>query len=509
MDAMISAFSIVATPDVLLTAFLGSLFGLAFGSIPGLTFTMALVLILPVTFALEPTNSIALLLGTYIGGASGGTVAAILIGVPGTPSSAATVTDGYRLTQAGRASITIATSVIVSTFGGIFSLFVMLFAVSLLAKAALAFGPAEIFALVVFGLSTICGLAERSLVRGLIGGVIGLMVMSIGQDPIDGVPRLTFGSVQLLQGVELLVAMIALFAIPQVVETLTEYRAGIKPKINAQNIRVELPSFGFLFGYRWNIIRSSILGTLVGAVPGAHGPIAAFLAYSQERRLAKNPEAWGKGEMGGVIAPETANNAVTGGAMIPLLALGIPGDAAMAILLGGFLIHGIQPGPLLIAEKPEIIYSIYLLFGLAYLMVLCVQLLGVRLFVQALKIPHQYLAVIIMVMCVTGAFAVRNSMFDVGAMIVIGFFGYVLKKCHIPLTPIVLALVLGPTMEREFRTAMIMSSDDLGILVQSIPSLIFLGLTLLVIGNQVVGMFRSRQKRPIEVAVADSEHSVK
>lgn len=490
---MLSALATVSTPDVLLTTFLGALFGLGFGSIPGLTFTMALALILPVTFSLDPTNSIALLLGTYIGGASGGTVAAILIGVPGTPSSAATVVDGYRLTKAGRASITIATSVIVSTFGGLFSLVIMLFAVSLLAKAALAFGPAEIFALVIFGMSTICGLAGRSLVRGLIGGTIGLMVMTIGQDPIDGVPRLTFGSVQLLQGVELLVAMIALFAIPQVVETLTDYKAGIKPQIDAQNIRLELPSFRFLFGYRWNILRSSILGTLVGAVPGAHGPIAAFLAYSQEKRLAKHPERWGKGEMGGVIAPETANNAVTGGAMIPLLALGIPGDAAMAILLGGFLIHGIQPGPLFLTEHPQVIYSIYLLFGLAYIMVLFVQILGVRVFVQALKIPPQYLAVIIMVMCVTGAYAVRNTMFDVGVMIVIGFIGYVLQKCRIPLTPIVLALVLGPTMEREFRTAMIMSGDDPAILVNSAPSLVFFGLTALIIVSHAVGVIRARR----------------
>ncbi|WP_245944962.1 tripartite tricarboxylate transporter permease [Pelagibacterium lacus] len=486
-----TAAAVAFEPHSLLALVLGSFFGLAFGCIPGLTYTMALALILPLTFTLEPMMAIGVLVSTYVGGASGGTVAAILVGVPGTPSSAATVADGYALAKAGKASITIAMATICSTLGGLFSLLVMVASVQALSNVALAFGPAEIFALVVFGMATICGLAEQSLVRGLIGGVIGLMVMTIGQDPIDGVSRLTFGNVNLLQGVDLLVAMIGLFAVPQVVSTLFEHKSGSSTIVDGKSVKVELPKLGYIWGYRWNILRSSILGTVIGAIPGTSGTISAFLAYSQEKRLAKNPENWGKGDMGGVVAPETANNAVTGGAMIPMLGLGIPGDPATALILGGLLIHGIQPGALLFVEAPDVVYSLYMFYGLAYVLVTVIMLFGVHLFVQALKIPPHLLAVAIMVLCVVGSYSLRNSMFDVGSMIVVGFFGYLLQKARIPLTPILLGLVLGPAMEREFRTAMIMSGDSYSILLSPI-ALLFFGMALLVIVMSLVGMVRSR-----------------
>lgn len=492
MDLFLSTLAISFAPSVVGALLFGSIFGLVFGAIPGLTFTMALALILPLTFTLEPTAAIAMLLSTFIGGASGGTVAAILVGVPGTPSSAATVVDGHKLAKAGKASITIAMATIVSTLGGLFSLIVMVFSVDFLASVALHFGPAEIFALLIFGMSTICGLAERSIVRGLIGGVIGLMVMTIGQDPIDGVSRLTFGSVQLLQGVELLVAMIALFAVPQVVDAFCHHHGGRETLVDPNSVKVELPRPRYIFGYRWNILRSSLLGTIIGAIPGTSGTIAAFLAYSQEKRMAKDPKAFGQGEMGGVVAPETANNAVTGGSMIPVLGLGIPSDPATALILGGFLIHGIQPGPLLFIENPQIIYSVYMLFAASYILVTIFMLFGVRLFVKALHVPHHLLAVAIMVLCVVGSYSIRNSMFDVGAMIVIGFFGYLLHKARIPLTPILLGLVLGPAMEREFRTAMIMSSDDSSIFYTSPTALLFFAFALIVIFKHALGGLRSR-----------------
>lgn len=491
MEAFLTAAAVSFAPNVLGALLFGSIFGLIFGAIPGLTFTMALALILPLTFTLDHTAAIAMLLATFIGGASGGTVAAILIGVPGTPSSAATVVDGHKLAKAGKASITIAMATIVSTIGGLFSLIVMVFSVDLLARFALEFGPAEIFALLIFGMSTICGLAERSIVRGLIGGVIGLMVMTIGQDPIDGVSRLTFGSVYMLQGIELLVAMIALFAIPQVVEAFCQHQGGRDTLVDPKTVKVELPRPGYIFGFRWNILRSSLLGTVIGAIPGTSGTIAAFLAYSQEKKLSRDPSKWGQGEMGGVVAPETANNAVTGGSMIPVLGLGIPSDPATALILGGFLIHGIQPGPLLFIESPEIIYSVYMLFAASYVLVTIFMLFGVRVFVKALHVPHHLLAVAIMVLCVVGSYSIRNSLFDVGAMIVVGFLGYLLHKARIPLTPILLGLVLGPAMEREFRTAMIMSSDDPSIFYTSPTALLFFAFALIVIFKHALGSLRS------------------
>lgn len=494
MDAVLVAFADALSWQSLFAAVIGSVIGLIFGAIPGMTYTMALAIVLPMTFGMSPVAAIALLLSTFIGGATGGTVSAILIGVPGTPSAAATVMDGFALSKQGKASLAIGTATVVSTIGGLISLVIMLISVEGLARVALAFGPAEITALVIFGLSTICGLSERSLTRGLIGGVLGLMIMCIGLDPIDAVQRFTFGSTYMLQGVELLVAMIGLFAVPQVIEMLMLWKRGHHVEIDGSTLKTELPTVRLLLEHRWNILRSTIIGTVVGAIPGTNGAIAAFLAYDQEKRFSKNPERLGKGDIGGVIAPETANNALTGGAMIPLLGLGIPADPAMAIILGGLMIQGIAPGPLLLSTKPEVVFSIYVLFGMSYILVTVILLFGLRAFVRALLIPPQILALCILVMCVVGSFAIRNTLFDVATMMVVGFVGYVLIKVRIPVTPIILGLILGPILERESRTAMVMSEGDLSIFYTSVPSALFLGLAALVIGLQAVSSWRGGHK---------------
>lgn len=492
MDPILHAFAAACTWQVFASTVFGSVVGVIFGSIPGLTFSMAIAMVLPITFGMASEPAIAMLLSAYIGGMTGGSISAVLIGVPGTPSAAATVLDGHPMAKKGQASLAIATATVVSGIGGILSLLIMLVSVHLLARVALAFGPAEITALVVFGLSTICGLAERSLLRGLIGGVLGLMVMSIGQDPLDGEARFTFGTVTLLQGIDLLVAMIGLFALPHVIIALTEWRRGHEKTLDRADVRVELPGLMLLLSRWWNILRSGVLGTVIGAIPGTGGPIAAFLAYDQARRFSKTPKEFGKGNIDGVIAPETANNAVTGGAMIPLLGLGIPGDPATALILGGLLIHGVQPGPLLFMEKPDVVAGIYVLFLLAYVVVIALQLFGVRWFVKALSVPPHLLSIGILVMCVVGSFAIRNTLFDVATMMVIGFLGYVLIRVKIPVVPVLLGLVLGPTLERESRTALIMSEGDLSVFFTSLPSLVFLLLAVLIIGAHVLGNMRAR-----------------
>jgi putative tricarboxylic transport membrane protein len=496
MDAVVTAFAHAATWQVGLATLFGSLVGLVFGAIPGLTYSMALAMVLPLTFGMGNEAAIAVMLSTYIGGMTGGAISAILIGVPGTPSAAATVFDGHLLAKSNRASLAIGTATVAAGIGGIFSLIVMLVSVQVLAHVALAFGPAEITALVIFGLSTICGLAEKSLVRGLIGGVLGLMVMSIGQDPIDGIPRFTFGSVTMLQGVDLLVAMIGLFAVPHAITALITWKSGREAKVEARAVEVALPSIPLLLGHWANLLRSSLIGVVIGAIPGTGGPIAAFLAYDQAKRFHKHPERMGKGEgdLAGVIAPEAANHAVTGGAMIPLLGLGIPGDPATAIILGGLLIHGIQPGPLLFVEKPTVIANIYILFLFAYVVVVLLQLYGVRLFVQALRVPPHLLAVGILVMCAVGSFAIRNTLFDVVVMMLVGLGGYALIRARIPVAPILLGLVLGPTLERETRTALIMSEGHLSIFYTSPTALFFFALVVLVIGSHVVGTRRAKAR---------------
>jgi putative tricarboxylic transport membrane protein len=494
MGAIITALDAVATWQVLVATLFGSVVGLIFGAIPGLTYSMALAMVLPLTFGMGSEPAIAAMLSTYIGGMTGGAMSAILIGVPGTPSAAATVFDGHMMAKNNQASLAIGTATVAAGIGGILSLLIMLISVQVLARLALAFGPAEITALVIFGLSTICGLAEKSLVRGLIGGVLGLMVMSIGQDPIDGIQRFTFGTVTMLQGVDLLVAMIGLFAVPHAIAALAQWRRGREAKVEAQAVNVELPTVALIASHWRNLLRSGLIGTVIGAIPGTGGPIAAFLAYDQAKRFHKHPERMGKGDLAGVIAPEAANHAVTGGAMIPLLGLGIPGDPATAIILGGLLIHGIQPGPLLFMEKPWVITNIYLLFLLAYVVAVLLQLYGIRLFVRALRVPPHLLALGILVMCAVGSFAIRNSLFDVVVMMVVGLAGYLLLRARIPVAPVLLGLVLGPTLERESRTALIMSEGHLSIFYSSLPALFFFGLTVLVLGAHVVGSLRARNR---------------
>jgi putative tricarboxylic transport membrane protein len=493
MDSLLQAIPLAFSAGPIAANVLGVVIGLVFGAIPGLTFTMALALALPLTFGLQPLTAMALLIGTYIGGMSGGTISAILVGVPGTPSAAATVIDGHAMCRAGKASIAMSLAVLVSAFGGLFSLAVMVVSVDLIARLAIRFGPAEIFALVVFGMSTICGLAEKSLLRGLIAGIIGLMVMTIGLDDVSGMQRLTFGTITLQQGINPVVAMIGLFAVPHVIATLMTYLAGRQLPVNPEHVKVQLPPLAMLRRNLGLMTRCAGLGTVIGAIPGTGGPIAAFLAYDHARRFARDTSRFGKGAEEGVIAPETANNAVTGGTMIPLLSLGIPGDPATAVMLSGLLIHGLVPGPMLFIEHPTEIYAIYLAVFVANIAVVCIQLYGVRLFVKALIIPPHLLAVAILLTCVIGSYALRNSVFDVYTMAVIGLIGYLLIRARIPITPIILGLVLGPTLEREFRTAIILSEGRLDIFYTSIPAMLFFALSLLVVVLHVRGTLRERR----------------
>ena len=492
MDMVIQAIVAATTPEVLAATTAGAITGLVVSAIPGLTFSLALILVMPFTFAMDPIPAIAMLFAVYSGGMTGGAMSAVLIGIPGTPSAAATVFDGYAMARRGEASVALGAAVIASAFGGLFGLVVMVVLLEQIAALAIRFGPAEIFALVLLGLSTICGLAGRSLLRGLVAGVLGLMIMTVGLDEIDGVGRLTFGTVQLQQGVHMLVAMIGLFAVPQVIDTFAGYGRGA-PEIVTEDVRGLLP-WSRLRGYWGLMTRASIIGTIVGAVPGTGGPIASFLAYDHARRFSRHPEAYGRGEIGGVVAPEAANNAVMGGALIPMLSLGIPGDAATAIILGGLLIHGLQPGPLLFQSNLDIIYALYVTVMVSWVVILIVQVAGIRLFVKVLKIPAHLLAVCILVLCGVGAYAARNTIFDVYAMAVFGLGGYVLQRARIPVAPVVLGLVLGPTLEQQYRTALILSEGSHRIFVESPFAMVLFALTAAVVGWQIWSSWRTRTR---------------
>lgn len=490
MEAITTGLQMALTWHALLAVVVGSVVGVIFGAIPGLTFSMALALLLPFTFGMAATPAIALLLGIYIGGMTGGSVSAILIGIPGTPSAAATVFDGYPMAMRGQASVALGGAVIASVFGGLFSLLVMVLLLEQVAGFAIKFGPVEIFALVLFGLSTICGLGERSLARGLVAGVLGLMLVIIGLDPIDGVARLTFGTVELQQGVNLLVGMIGLFAVPQVITTFIDY-GRVKTKPLGTDVRASLPSWQQLKKRIGLMLRCSALGTAIGAIPGTGGPIAAFLAYDHAKRFDDKPESFGQGELSGVLAPESANNAVTGGTMIPLLSLGIPGDPATAVILGGMILHGLAPGPSLFETNLPAIYAIYIAIAIAYLVTLVVQIWGIRWFVKVMSVPAHLMAVVIIVMCVLGSYAIRNSIFDVYLMTIMGLIGYLLQRLRIPVAPVVLGLVLGSTLENQYRTALILNEGSYQGFLDSSVALGFFILTALMIAMQFWSTYKN------------------
>jgi putative tricarboxylic transport membrane protein len=491
IDNILIAFQQTFTLQVFFIIIIGSFIGIIFGVIPGLTYSMALSLMLPFTFGMGPINAITLLVSVFIGGASGGSISAILIGVPGTPSAAATVFDGYPMTKQGKAGLAMGITVLVSTIGGLLSLVAMILMTDFLAKFAIKFGPAEIFALVLFGFSTICGLADNALFRGLAAGIFGLMLMTVGIDDVEGVQRFTFGRIEMLQGINLLVAMIGLFAVPHVIEVFHSRMNNEDKKsfnINVSKLKTNFPDLKFYKKYLGLILRCTGLGTIIGIIPGAGGTIAAFLGYTHAKNSEKDPiekAKFGKGNIGGVVGPETANNAITGGAMIPLLALGIPGDPATAIMLGALLIHGIVPGPMLFVQNAPVVYSIYIVFFVAYVVVFFMQVQFIKQIVKCLAVKPHNMAIGITIMIVIGAYTVRNSFFDVYVMFIIGFLGYFLNRINVPLAPIVLGMVLGEVIESNYRTSMALSSGSFKIFASSPISLAFIFLIFLTIGLQI------------------------
>ncbi len=480
MEVILQAFGSALQLNVVLMMILGAVVGIVFGAIPGLTYSMGIILVLPLTFNLDPLAAITLLLGVYVGGMTGGSVSAIVLGIPGTPSAAATCLDGHRLAKEGKAGKALGTAVLSATIGGLISVLILVVVAPIIAKFALKFGPAEIFALVFFGFSAIAGISSGKVIKGLISGMIGLLVMTMGMDPVMGVKRYTFGSINLLGGVDVLSFMIGMFAIPQIVEAFATDETGFKRKLDT-NVSMAFPTIKEIKGLAGTILKSALIGVGIGAIPGTGGPIAAFLGYDQAKRKACSDEP----SLDCVAGPEAAHNGVTGGALIPMLTLGIPGDPATAILLGALLIHGLKPGPLLFQENSGFVYGIYATLFIINLLVFAIQSFGIRFFVKVLDFKKSYLYTTIMVLCVIGSFSSHNNMFDVFTMFAAGLIGFFMQKFGFPVAPTILALVLGPTMEDSFRRALILSQGDFTTFVSSPISIVFYAFTIFVLVSQV------------------------
>ncbi len=480
-------------PLSLLATGIGSLLGLTVGMIPGITISAGIIIVLPLTFVLPPSISIALLLGLYAGGMMGGSFSAILLNIPGTPSASATAIDGYPMAQRGEAGRALGTAIIASFTGGMFSFFCLYFIAPQLAEVALQFRAPDLFSLVFFGLSVICSFAAKSLIKGLLSGVIGLIIVTVGQDPIMGTARFTFGDVNLLSGIHFLTALIGLFAIPQLVDNLIESAKGRQSHRADSSFGRIFPSLDDLKAMRFPVSIGAFLGTFIGILPGAGGPIAAFISYDYAQKASKRPESFGKGAIEGVAAPEAANNAVTGGALIPMMTLGIPGDPITAILIGALLVHGLAPGPLLFMEQGDFAYTIIFSFFWANIFNLIIALACLRLLVKVLATPKSLLLPSIAILCVIGSYALRNSIFDVYVMFTFGLLGLFMRWLQMPVVPLLLALVLGRQLEEHLRVALTASKGDVSIFFTSPFSIFFLCLSAL----SIIWPFISERRRKI------------
>ncbi|MBD2846651.1 tripartite tricarboxylate transporter permease [Paenibacillus sp. IB182496] len=494
-SGLLEGASAVFSIEVLLLVTFGVLVGILFGASPGLTTSMGIALMLPITFGLPLVEGMALLLGLYIGGVSGGLITAILLNIPGTPASIATTFDGYPLARSGQPGKALGTGILFSFIGGIVSLIILVTVSPYLAKIAIKFGPVEYFAVSLFSLTLIAGLSGDSLRKGAVSALLGVLVTTVGAAPIDGVLRFTFGNHQLDGGLQLLPVLIGIYAITEVLKT-----AELKPDKLAEVVVGKLRGFGLSmkeFGSQtWNALRSSLIGTAIGVLPGLGAGVANIIAYSAARKQSKQPEKFGKGSLEGLVASESSNNAVSGGAMIPLLTMGIPGDAGTAILLAGLMIQGITPGPLMFSTSADIIYGIFIILLIANVVMIVMEFFGLRVFLKLLKIPKHILLPIIVVICTIGAFSTNNRMFDVWTILFFAAIGYALYKFKYPSAPFILGFILGPLLETNLRRGMMYTSGDFLPFLTRPASGLFMLLTVVSVAVIVWGKYKKRRQAP-------------
>jgi putative tricarboxylic transport membrane protein len=499
LDLLLQGFYTVLTGYNALALVLGSFFGIIIGAIPGLTATMGIALLVPFTFGMTPITGIVMLLGIYTGAIYGGGIASILIKTPGTPAAAATTFDGYPMAQKGMAGKAIGMATVASGIGGTFTAVCLSVFAPILALFALRFSAPEYFALAVFGLSVTITLSGKSPLKGFISGALGLLIAMIGLDPMGGFPRFTFGRVELTGGFSFVPMLIGLFALSegfrQVEIILTAPRADavlkdIIPKLH------ELKQCAVTF------VRSAIIGLIVGITPAIGAETSCFVSYAEAKRMSRHPELFGTGILEGVAAPQCAENASTGGDLLPMLTLGLPGDAATAVLMGALTIHNLQPGPILFRDHADLVHQIFAGMITANLVFVILGLTFARFFARVINIDRQYLVPLIFICCMVGSYAISNNLFDLTTCVFFGFLGYLMIRYGYPVSPMVLAQILGFMMESNFRRSLAMSRGD--------PSIFFtrpIAVTILVLAAlaTVTAIRRQRRLLRMEAALAASQ----
>lgn len=478
-------------PAMLVAVLFGVIFGLFIGMLPGLTSTMGVALLIPVTFSLPPEVGLAMLGGIYCASTFSGSISAILLNIPGTPSAVATMQDGFPMTQRGEAGRAIGLSVYASSIGGLFSVVVLLFLAPVLSELSLMIGTREYFLLALFGVTIIATLSSGDLFKGLMGGILGLVISVVGMHPMTGEMRLTFGLPALYDGLPVVIALIGLYSVPEVISILGGRRASDE-SARSTSFAGAMNTLRDVLRQGTNVLRSSIIGTFIGIVPGAGQSIASFIAYDAAKRSSKDPGRFGKGSEEGLVAAETANNAVTGGSLVPLMTLGIPGNAVAAVLMGGLIIHGLAPGPALFTGTPEVAYGFIISLAVANLMFVPLGLIVARYCFRAIMLPKDVLAVTILALAVVGSFAIRGQLFDVALMLGVGLLGYVFALLSISRAPLVLGLVLGSMAESNLsRALMLVRGDPWELLFQLLTRPFSAGLILLCVISILFGMRKS------------------
>lgn len=476
-DMFLQGLALVMTGKVLLLMTAGVVFGIIFGAIPGLTATMGVALGLPVTFGMSAIEGLAFLCSIYIGGVSGGLISAILLRIPGTPSSIATTFDGSPMAQRGEAGRALGIGITYSFIGTIFSLIALIFIAPPIANIALKFGPFEYFTVALFALTIISSLSEGSMLKALISGVMGIAVTTIGAAPIDGFPRFTFGITSLNAGFDILSVLIGMYAVAEVVQM-----AGAASRPEPVDMKFKIRGLGFSLkefkDQTVNMVRSALIGIGVGILPGLGGATSNLIAYAAAKNSSKHPEKFGTGIIDGIVASETSNNGSVGGALIPLLTLGIPGDAVTALMLGGFMIHGLTPGPLLFERNGDLVYGIFCALMISTILMFILEFFGIRVFAYILKVPKHILYPYVIVLSVIGAFGLNNRISDVYALLIFGFLGYAMNRFEFPLAPFVLGFILGPIIETNLRRGLSFSGGNFWSIFTRPISCVFLILTV-------------------------------
>lgn len=494
MDALhdlLMGFSVALAPGNLLYAFLGSAFGTLIGVLPGIGPAAGTALLIPLTARLDPTGAIIMLTAIFYGTQYGGTITSILLNVPGEAASAITCIDGHKMALKGRAGAALSIAAIGSFIGGLFATIALVFLAGPLTKLALEFGPVEFFALMILGISLMMGLAGKSMVKALMMGILGLLLAMVGMDPVRGAPRFTFGKMELMDGLNFVPVIMGLFGLSDILENAEESLDSTK----SAKVGSLIPSREEVKDSIGPIARGSLMGTILGLIPGMTGSMASFLSYSTEKKISKHPERFGEGAVEGVAGPETANNAHANGALIPLFTLGIPASPTVAVLMGAFLMNGLIPGPFLFRENPQLVWGVIASFFIGNVILLILNLPLVGVWVKMLKIPYSILFAVILAFMVIGAYGVENSVFDVFIMLLFGVLGYLFKKFDFPMAPMILTLILGPTMERSLRRSMEMSQGDFSILFASPIAAVLLIVSLIVLITSALRVFPGTRKK--------------